>query len=99
MAGFVSRGSRLGPASIYKWLQKGKTNVTHEKYAAHTIQALGSKDVLVNLVNLIDHRSIGVPVIRFENYRAFHTYTTNGRIYPLKEAKKDGFINALLRKL
>lgn len=99
MAGSVSRGSRLGAARIYKWLQKSKINLTHERYCIHTIQALGSKDVLVNPVNLIDHRSIGVPVIRFKNYRTFHTYTVNGRIFPLKEAKKDGFINALLRKL
>jgi hypothetical protein len=50
-------------------------------------------------VNLIDHRSIGVPVIRFKNYRAFHAYTTNGCTYPREEAKKEGFIKALLRKL
>jgi hypothetical protein len=50
-------------------------------------------------VDLIDHRSIGVPVIRFKNYPAFQAYTTNGCIYPREEAKKEGFIKALLRKL
>jgi hypothetical protein len=50
-------------------------------------------------VNLIDHRSIGVPVIRFKNYRAFQAYTMNGCIYPREMAKKEGFIKALLRKL
>jgi hypothetical protein len=62
-------------------------------------QALGSREVLVNLVNLIDHRLSGVPVIRFKNYRAFHKYTIEGRIYSLKSAKNEGFIKALLRKL
>lgn len=62
-------------------------------------QVLGSRNVLVNLVNLIDHRSIGVAVIRFETYRAFQNYTLNGCIYPREEAKKEGFIKALLRKL
>ncbi|OAK94942.1 hypothetical protein IQ06DRAFT_284892 [Phaeosphaeriaceae sp. SRC1lsM3a] len=62
-------------------------------------KVLGSRNVLVNLVNLIDHRSIGVAVIRFETYRAFQNYTLNGCIYPREEAKKEGFIKALLRKL
>lgn len=63
------------------------------------VQALGSRNVLVNLVNLIDHRSIGVPVIRFESYRAFHVYTMDGCTYPRKAAKEEGFIKALLRKV
>jgi hypothetical protein len=50
-------------------------------------------------VNLIDHRSIGVAVIRFKSYRAFHAYTVDGCIYPRGAAKKEGFIKALLRKL
>ncbi|KAH7335625.1 hypothetical protein BKA66DRAFT_577490 [Pyrenochaeta sp. MPI-SDFR-AT-0127] len=62
-------------------------------------EVLGSRKMLVNIVNLIDHRLIGVPVIRFKSYRAFHDYTTNGRTYPLKKAKEEGFIKALLRKL
>ncbi|KAH7393795.1 hypothetical protein DE146DRAFT_721985 [Phaeosphaeria sp. MPI-PUGE-AT-0046c] len=62
-------------------------------------KALGRRDVLVNLVNLIDHRSIGVAVIRFKNYRAFQAYTIDGCIYPRELAKEEGFIKALLRKL
>ncbi|KAF2444630.1 hypothetical protein P171DRAFT_472669 [Karstenula rhodostoma CBS 690.94] len=62
-------------------------------------KALGSRDVLVNLVNLIDHRSIGVPVIRFKNYSSFRAYTTGGCVYPKKKAKEEGFIKALLRML
>ena len=62
-------------------------------------QILGNPKVLVNLVNLIDHRLIGVPVIRFRNYNEFWTYTKEGRIFPLHRAKEEGFIKALLRKL
>ena len=100
MAGFVPRGSYYGPPRFYQRLQKG---TTAEFFTGDVIltcsQALGGREVLVNLVNLIDHRSIGVPVIRFQTYRAFHTYTINGCTYPRKEAKKEGFIKALLRKL
>jgi hypothetical protein len=62
-------------------------------------QVLGSRNVLVNLVNLIDHRETGVGVIRFRDYDAFWKYTKKGRVFPLEEAKEDGFIRALLRKL
>lgn len=54
---------------------------------------------MVNLVNLIDHRSIGVPVIRFKNRNAFYAYTIDGCMYPKEKAKEEGFIKALLRKL
>jgi hypothetical protein len=50
-------------------------------------------------VNLIDHRATGAKVIRFKNYDAFWKYTEGGRRFPLREAKEDGFIRALLRKL
>lgn len=53
----------------------------------------------VNLVNLIDHRNIGVAVIRFRNHKEFKKYTENGRVFPKKKAKEEGFIKALLRKL
>jgi hypothetical protein len=62
-------------------------------------QALGSRNVLVNLVNLIDHRETGAKVIRFQDYEAFWKYTKKGRMFPLREAKEDGLIRALLRKL
>jgi hypothetical protein len=55
--------------------------------------------VLVNLVNLIDHRETGAKVIRFQDYEAFWKYTKKGCMFPLREAKEDGFIRALLRKL
>jgi hypothetical protein len=42
---------------------------------------------------------MGVPVIRFKDYRDFHDFTTNGCIFPLAKAKQEGFIKALLRKL
>ena len=54
---------------------------------------------MVNLVNLIDHRNIGVELIRFRNYYQFREYTRPDNIFPLKRAKQDGFISALLRKL
>ncbi|KAF1841969.1 uncharacterized protein K460DRAFT_294177, partial [Cucurbitaria berberidis CBS 394.84] len=60
---------------------------------------LGSRKVLVNLVNLIDHRLIGVPVIRFKNYNEFLAYTNSGRKFPREEAKEEGFIKVLLRQL
>ncbi|EUC45004.1 hypothetical protein COCMIDRAFT_26768 [Bipolaris oryzae ATCC 44560] len=60
---------------------------------------LGSRNVLVNLVNLIDHRNMGTPVIRFKSYAAFRSYTTGGRVFPKKKAKEEGFIKALLRTL
>jgi hypothetical protein len=60
---------------------------------------LGSRKVLVNLVNLIEHRLSGAAVIRFRNYDAFWKYTSEGRKFPLQEAKDDGFIGVLLRKL
>ncbi|KAI4665126.1 uncharacterized protein J4E79_003426 [Alternaria viburni] len=63
-------------------------------------EVLGSRNVLVNLMNLIDHRNIGVEVIRFKNYSKFRAYTTlQGNVFPLKKAKEDCFIRALLRKL
>lgn len=63
------------------------------------MQVLGSRNVLVNLVNLIDHRNIGVKVIRFKSYHEFQQYTRNGRIFPKEKAKEEGFIRALLRKI
>lgn len=54
---------------------------------------------MVNLVNLIDHRNIGVEVIRFKSYYKFREYTCPDKIFPLRRAKQDGFISALLRKL
>lgn len=54
---------------------------------------------MVNLVNLIDHRLIGVDVIRFKTFHEFWQYTNNGRKYPRGHAKEDGFISALLRQL
>ncbi|KAF2024029.1 hypothetical protein EK21DRAFT_104952 [Setomelanomma holmii] len=62
-------------------------------------ELLGSRQVLVNLVNLVEHRMSGEPVIRFSCYRAWREYTVQGRTYPRKAAKEDGFIKALLRKL
>lgn len=56
--------------------------------------------MLVNLVNLIDYRVIGTPVIRFKTYDEWHTYTSRpGRRFPLEAAKQEGFIKALLREL
>lgn len=50
-------------------------------------------------MNLIDHRNMGVPVIRFKSYAAFRKYTTDGRIFSKEKAKEEGFIRALLRVL
>ncbi|KAJ4377897.1 hypothetical protein N0V83_000727 [Neocucurbitaria cava] len=61
-------------------------------------KVLGSPNVRVNIVNLIDHRLTGVPVIRFPNYATFRDYTKN-RMFPREEAKEEGFLKALLRRL
>jgi hypothetical protein len=50
-------------------------------------------------VNLIEHHLLGGPVIRFADNVAFQQYTFKGRTFPLGEAKGDGFIRALLRKM
>jgi hypothetical protein len=57
--------------------------------------------VLVNIVNLIDHRNSNgrIKVIRFKTQAEFSEYTLNGRTYSRKEAKAKGFIKALLREL
>ncbi|KAL6711225.1 hypothetical protein ACN47E_005756 [Coniothyrium glycines] len=62
--------------------------------------ALRASNVLINLVNLIDHRMMGdaVPLVRFTSYKAWREYT-KGNMYPRKAAKEEGFIRALLRKL
>jgi hypothetical protein len=61
---------------------------------------LGSRKVLVNLANLVDHRNIGTPVIRFKNYNEFWQYRIQpSNTYLKKKTKKDRFISALLRKL
>ncbi|KAF1836205.1 hypothetical protein BDW02DRAFT_494169, partial [Decorospora gaudefroyi] len=63
-------------------------------------KASRSRKVWVNLVNLIDHRNLGVELIRFKNYRQFQEYTVElGNIFPKKKARENGFICALLRKL
>lgn len=56
--------------------------------------------MLVNLVNLIDHRVNGTPVIRFKTYDEWHEYTDRpGCRFPLGAAKQEGFIKSLLREL
>lgn len=62
-------------------------------------QVLGSRNVRVNLVNLIDHRLTGVSVIRFKTDDEFWEYTSAGRRFPVDAAKKDGFIRSLLRQM
>ena len=55
--------------------------------------------MLVNLVNLIDHRLDGTPVQRFGSFKSFRAYTKDGNMFPRKAAKEEGFIKALLRRL
>ncbi|KAF2636952.1 hypothetical protein P280DRAFT_459352 [Massarina eburnea CBS 473.64] len=59
-------------------------------------QVLGSRKVMINLTNLIDHMRLGTPLIKFKNFYAFRTYT-NGHRFPKDVAKKDGFIRVFLR--
>jgi hypothetical protein len=60
------------------------------------MQALGARKVMINLVNLIDHRRRGVPLMKFANFGAFCAYTRKNT-FPKSMAKKEGFIRALLR--
>ncbi|KAL1656587.1 hypothetical protein SLS61_001053 [Didymella pomorum] len=61
---------------------------------------LGARKMLVNVINLIDHRVNGTPVIRFKNYDECHEYTDQpGRRFPIEAAKQEGFIKSLLREL
>jgi hypothetical protein len=53
---------------------------------------------MVNIVNLIDHRRCGVPIIKFANYTAFREYTAKNT-FPREMAKREGFLRALLRQV
>jgi hypothetical protein len=57
--------------------------------------------VYVNIFNILDHRNNPerYPVIVFKNYKLFRAYTLKGRIFPLDQAKEEGFVKALLRPL
>jgi hypothetical protein len=57
--------------------------------------------VYVNIFNILDHRNDPerYPVIVFKNYRLFRAYTLKRRIFPLDQAKDEGFVKALLRPL
>ncbi|KAL1800495.1 hypothetical protein ACET3X_000837 [Alternaria dauci] len=57
--------------------------------------------VHVNIFNILDHRNDPerYPVIVFKNYKTFRTYTLKNRIFPLDQAKEEGFVRALLRPI
>ncbi|KAH8644453.1 hypothetical protein IG631_01917 [Alternaria alternata] len=57
--------------------------------------------VYVNIFNILDHRNDPerYPVITFKNYKLFRAYTLKSRIFPLDQAKEEGFVKALLRPL
>lgn len=57
--------------------------------------------VYVNIFNILDHRNDPerYPVIIFKNYKLFRAYTLKSRIFPLDQAKEEGFVKALLRPL
>ena len=53
--------------------------------------------VWVNIVDLIDCRRNGSPVLRHKSQNALRTYSKgNDKIYNLKLAKQNGFLTALL---
>ncbi|KAI4922317.1 hypothetical protein J4E90_000746 [Alternaria incomplexa] len=57
--------------------------------------------VYVNIFNILDHldNPQRYDVIVFKNYKLFRAYTLKSRIFPLDQAKEDGFVKALLRPL
>ncbi|CAO2647919.1 Nn.00g088410.m01.CDS01 [Neocucurbitaria sp. VM-36] len=61
-------------------------------------KVLGSRNVRVNIVNLINHRLIGEKVIRFKSDEEFRAYTKD-RTFPREAAKEEGFLKALLKQL
>ncbi|KAF2835119.1 hypothetical protein M501DRAFT_1020114 [Patellaria atrata CBS 101060] len=54
----------------------------------------------VNIINLLEHRRnpSAVPLLRFNNYKAFRKYTKK-HIYPKACAKKNEFLKTLLRRI
>ena len=59
-------------------------------------QALKGK-VWVNIVDLVDSRRTGGKVERFESMEELREYTKDtNRVFPKEEAKKNGFLAALL---
>jgi len=53
---------------------------------------------MVNIVNLIDHRRGVAPLLKFASFAHFREYTMR-RPFPREEAKREGFVRALLRKI
>ena len=67
---------------------------------ADNMQALQSRKVMVNLVNLVDHLKSGTPLKKFKNHWEFQRYTLKpGRCMNRTLAKKNAFVNVLLRKV
>ncbi|KAL1598640.1 hypothetical protein SLS60_007780 [Paraconiothyrium brasiliense] len=61
-------------------------------------KALGSRKVMVNLVNLGDHLKNGTPLKKFKNFWDFQRYTLKpGRCMSRTLAKKNAFVSVLLR--
>ncbi|KAJ4360197.1 uncharacterized protein N0V89_000757 [Didymosphaeria variabile] len=61
-------------------------------------KALGSRKVMINLVNLVDHLKNGTPLKKFNNFWNFQRYTLKqGRCMDRTLAKKNAFVNVLLR--
>jgi len=53
--------------------------------------------VWVNIVDLVDSRRTGGKVERFESMEELREYTKDtNRVFPKEEAKKNGFLAALL---
>jgi hypothetical protein len=60
------------------------------------MQALAKRHI--NLINLVERRrNPDVLLINFKSFAAFRDYTLDGHIYPKADAKKNGFLSALLR--
>ncbi|KAH7400818.1 hypothetical protein DE146DRAFT_755265 [Phaeosphaeria sp. MPI-PUGE-AT-0046c] len=55
------------------------------------------KDILVNIVNVVDSRRTGEPIHRFATKRDFIDYTLPHRTYPLDAAKADTLMSCLLK--
>lgn len=85
-------------------MQEGRMNCQNCSYRtdhlSSPLQVL--KSVNVNLVDLINRRETGEPRIlpKFPNRQALRKYTLgNGKVFPKRAAKQDGFIKVLLREI
>ncbi|KAH8702858.1 hypothetical protein GQ44DRAFT_732659 [Phaeosphaeriaceae sp. PMI808] len=74
-------------------------SATHRSQSADVGRFWAVATLLSTWLILTDHPLIGVPVIRFKKFNGFWSYINKRCRSPLQEAKEEGSIKVLLRKL